>query len=348
MTQSCLLEHAADFPAPSAPPSAAPVTPEAGAIGATEALATGVYFLKGATRYFHEGAKTGPAGAIQSLMCNNGWVDLGDDLLLIDANMPGRADAFLTEVRKTSNKPIRFLVNTHHHGDHIYGNRPIYERTGATIVSCSEMIEELRRYETGTFGGAPGRWEQVAKLRPDVAATPILCPKLTYERRLVIEGSARRVELLHLTWGHTRGDTAVWLPEEKVLFTGDLVANGPFNIVRDGEMRQWPEFLERLEALRPKIVCPGHGEHAGADLLRRQRIFFQALWAAVEARAGAGADLPQILGDLDGVRAALLDDRDAAGHVIPHEADLPVLSLAAQVERVFGQLPKGDLLRLAG
>ncbi|THD51221.1 MBL fold metallo-hydrolase [Phenylobacterium sp.] len=341
MTQSCLLEHEATTASAETPPKD-PFAPGADGIGETETLAPGVYFLKGATRYFREGAVSGPAGAIRSLMCNNGWVDLGDEVLLIDANMPGRADALLAEVRRTTDKPIRYLVNTHHHGDHIYGNRPIHERTGAMIISCTEMVDELRRYETGAFGGPPGRWEQVAKLRPDVAATPIMAPQVTYDRRLVLQGSARTVELLHLTWGHTRGDTAVWLPEERILFTGDLVANGAFNIVRDGEMERWPEFLSLLEGLRPRIVCPGHGGWGDAELLSRQRTFFTALWAQVDSRAKAGADLPHILSRLEELRAALLADPSAALHVIPREADLPVLSLAAQVERVFGQLQSSD------
>ena len=338
MTQSCLLEHDAKTLAGATPEARADAPPQTEPLGVAEALAAGVYFLKGAIRYFQEGAVTGPAGAIHSLMCNNGWVDLGDEILLIDANMPGRADALLAEVRRTTDKPIRFLVNTHHHGDHIYGNRPIYERTGATIISCAEMVEEMQRYETGAFGGPPGRWEQVAKLRPDVAATPIMAPKITYDRRLVLEGSARRVELLHLTWGHTRGDTAVWLPEDRVLFTGDLVANGAFNIVRDGEMRRWPEFLQGLETLTPLVVCPGHGERGDAGLLSRQRTFFQALLAQVERRKNAGQDLSKILSNIEEMRAALLADDGAMRHVIPREADLPVLSLAAQVERVFGQI----------
>ncbi|MBS0333227.1 MAG: MBL fold metallo-hydrolase, partial [Proteobacteria bacterium] len=319
-------------------PAGAPTLAGEELIGTTETVAPGVFFLRGATRYFEEGARTGPAGAIRSLMCNNGWVDLGDEVLLIDANMPGRAETLLAEIRKTTGKPVRYLVNTHHHGDHIYGNRPIHERTGAVVIACAEMIEELHRYEGGAFGGEPGRWAQVAKLRPDVAATPILVPRVTFDRRLVIEGPARRVELLHLTWGHTRGDTAVWLPDERILFTGDLVANGPFNIVRDGEMKRWPQFLAGLEALQPRIVCPGHGDRADGNLLARQRTFLEALWREVERRVARGMTLTQLQADLPSIRAALGADPAAAFHVIPPDADLPVLSLAAQVERVFSQM----------
>ena len=65
-------------------------------------------------------------------MCNNGWIDLGDEILLIDSNMPSRTNALLAAVWQTvGNKPISLVVNTHHHGDHVYANRAIREQTGA-------------------------------------------------------------------------------------------------------------------------------------------------------------------------------------------------------------------------
>lgn len=308
-------------------------------VGIPQEVAPGVFFLKGGTRYFEEGTKTGPAGAVRSLMCNNGWIDLGDEVLLIDSNMPSRTDALLSAVRDTvGEKPIKYVVNTHHHGDHVYGNRRIHERTGAAIIACREMVDELKRFETAAFGGPPGRWEQVATLRPDLADTSLLPPTLVYGDRLELIGRDRRVELLHHGWGHTRGDTIVWLPAERVMFAGDLVANGPYNIVRDGEMREWPKFLAFMEELRPSIVCPGHGERAGPEILTSQRGFFLALWAQVESRVRDGITLDALLGDIEMIRAALLADPAAAEHVIPHDADLAVMSLNAQVERVFRQI----------
>jgi glyoxylase-like metal-dependent hydrolase (beta-lactamase superfamily II) len=308
-------------------------------VGTPDKIAPGVFFLKGGTRYFQEGTKDGPAGAVRSLMCNNGWIDLGDEVLLIDSNMPSRTDTLLAAVRETvGDKPIRYVVNTHHHGDHVYGNRRIREATGAAIIACTEMVEELQRFETGAFGGAPGRWEQVAKLRPDLGETSLLPPTITFDRSLVLNGRDRRVELHHFGWGHTRGDTVVWLPAERVVFAGDLVANGPFNIVRDGEMAAWPKFLAFMETLGPDVVCPGHGDRAGAGILTSQREFFVALLREVESRAHPGVTLEQLLGELNDIRQALLANPAAEEHVIPHGADLAVLSLRAQVERVFGQL----------
>jgi len=333
MGQCCILEELSRREDPAIEPA------DDYSVTTPEELAPGVFFLRGGTRYFQEGAKTGPAGAVRSLMCNNGWVDLGDEVLLVDSNMPSRGDALLAAVRETvGDKPLRFVVNTHHHGDHVYGNRRIREKTGAAIIGCDAMVEELRRSETGAFGGEPGRWEQVARLRPDLRDTSLLPPTMTFERALSIEGRDRRVELHHFGWGHTRGDTIIWLPGERIVFVGDLVTNGPFNIVRDGEMAEWPDYLAFVESLAPEIVCPGHGRRGGVDIVTGQRAFFLALWREVAARAGPGVPLEQILRQVPDIRAALLADPGAAPHVIPEDADLAVLSLPAQVERVFGQI----------
>jgi len=271
-------------------------------------------------------------------MCNNGWVVLGDYVLLIDANMPIRADALLDAVRMTTNKPIRYLLNTHDHGDHTYGNRAIFERTGTEIVSHVGMIEELRRYETGFFGGPPGRWEEVGKHRPDVAATPMMLPTRTFDTSMVLEGGGSRVELRHLGLGHTRGDAVAWLPKERIVFAGDLVTNGAYNIVRDSVMAPWVGTLSAMQALQPAVVCPGHGARGDKVLLAHQRSFFVALRREVEVRVEAGKTHEQILGDLEIIRGALLSDDEIAGFVIPREADLAVLSLRAQVERTHEQM----------
>jgi glyoxylase-like metal-dependent hydrolase (beta-lactamase superfamily II) len=200
------------------------------------------------------------------------------------------------------------------------------------------MVEELRRYETGAYGGGPGRWEQVAKLRPDVAATNVMAPNETFERALVLrrrDGS--RVELFHPGFGHTRGDAVAWLPRERVLFTGDLVINGPFNIVRDAEMAPWLDTLRKLRALEPLIVCPGHGACGDVSLIREQLAFFATLNREVSKRLKAGLQVGSILADIDQIREVLLSDDTTAGHVIPAKSELSVLSLRAQIERICEQ-----------
>lgn len=335
MTQACLLETLArDLPTQATDTLEDP-------IGEAEEVAPGIFFLKGGTHYFRDGVRDGAAGSVRRLMCNNGWIVLGDRVLLIDANMPGRADALLAAVRRTTDKPVRHVLNTHHHGDHLYGNRAIHDRTGAEIIAYAGMIDELRRYETGAFGGPPGRHEQVAQARPDVAATPIMLPTRTFTDPLVLEGGGMRVDLFHPGFGHTRGDAVAWVPEHGVMFVGDLATNGPFNIVRDAEIPCWVDTLAALRALEPAVVCPGHGDWGGGSLLTEQRSFFVALLREVRGRIAEGLDRETILAELETIRTALLCDFLAAGYVIPREADLAVLSLRAQVERAWSQLQPG-------
>jgi glyoxylase-like metal-dependent hydrolase (beta-lactamase superfamily II) len=105
-----------------------------------------------------------------------------------------------------------------------------------------------------------------------------MAPTQMFERSIVLNGtSGRQVELLHPGLGDTRGDAVAWLPKERILFTGDLVTNGPFNIVRDSEMAPWIDTLSTLQTLNPLVVCPGHGARSDISLIVQQREFFVAL-----------------------------------------------------------------------
>ena len=97
--------------------------------------------------------------------CNNGWIIFKDYVLVIDANFPSGAQNILPKIRALTSKPIRFAFDTHHHGDHAYGNQ-VWVDNGATAVAHTGVIEEMKRYETGYYDDKPGRWEEAAKTRP--------------------------------------------------------------------------------------------------------------------------------------------------------------------------------------
>jgi len=106
--------------------------------------------------YFHEGDLAGRGH------CNNGWVVFEDYVLVIDGNFPSGASELIPKIRAITNKPIRFAFDTHHHGDHAYGNQ-VWADQGAVAVAHVGVIEEMKKYETGYFGGKPGRWEDTAR-----------------------------------------------------------------------------------------------------------------------------------------------------------------------------------------
>ncbi len=242
--------------------------------------------------YFHEGDLKGHGH------CNNGWINFEDYVLVIDGNFPSGAKEIIPKIRAITDKPIRFAFDTHHHGDHAYGNQ-VWVDNGAVPVAHVGVIEEMKKYETGYYGSKPGQWENVAKSRPDVAASKLKPPTLLYRTDMIFDDGKHRVELLHFGVAHTHGDGFAWLPKEKILFTGDACVNGPYNYVGDGDTGEWIKTLEGAKKLGATIVCPGHGPRGDGHLLEEQQAFFVALRAQVKKLIGkepaeAKAAVPQI------------------------------------------------------
>jgi cyclase len=223
--------------------------------------------------------------------CNNIWIEMKDYLIVVDANFPSGAEACLTDIRKTTQKPVKYVFDTHHHGDHAYGN-PVWTRLGATTLAHVGVVEEMRRYE-------PMRWQESAKERQDVADLNLSTaelPKQTFaENKFVLEDSSRTVEFHFLGWAHTRGDGFVYLPKQKVLCTGDAVANGPYNYMGDGNSANWPLVIEKAQKFDFATVLPGHGPPAGKDVLNGQAQFFVELRKAVGDAIKAGKKLEDLV-----------------------------------------------------
>jgi glyoxylase-like metal-dependent hydrolase (beta-lactamase superfamily II) len=139
--------------------------------------------------------------------------------------------------------------------------------------------EELKRFE-------PGRWQEAAKQRQDVADLHLDAPEPPKrdinEDLFVLNDGSRKVEFRHFGWAHTRGDGFVYLPKEQVLCTGDAAVNGPYNNVNDAYIENWPTVLHAAEKLKVKYVLPGHGLPGGRDLLTGQDQFMTELLKAVK------------------------------------------------------------------
>lgn len=223
--------------------------------------------------------------------CNNVVIDLGQSLLVVDANFPSGARALMQDLAATTDKPVRYVFDTHHHGDHAYANA-VWTRAGAETLAYVGVAEEMQRYE-------PARWQAAAQSRPDVAAvgdTSVEPPQRTFsEVPLVLDEGGRRVELHHFGWAHTRGDGFVFLPEERILCTGDAIVNGPFNYTGDGNTGNWPAVVREVQTLQPLRVLPGHGPAGGPEIIAGQLQFFEELNAAVEGAFAAGTPLEDLV-----------------------------------------------------
>ncbi len=228
--------------------------------------------------YFHEGKVSDTADAV----CNNGWIIFEDYVLVIDANFPAGAKLIISKIRSITDKPIRFALDTHHHGDHAYGNQ-VFVENGAVPVAHAGVIEEMKRYETGYYDSQPGRWEEAAKGRTDVKTSKLKPPSVLFSKDLIFDDGNHRVELMHLGVAHTHGDTLAWLPKERILFTGDVCVNGPYNFVGDGDVGKWVATLDAARKLGAQIVCTGHGPRSVGTVLDDQQAFFRALREQVGA-----------------------------------------------------------------
>src|SRR5436190_16354110 len=145
--------------------------------------------------------------------CNNIFIEMKDYLIVVDANFPSGAKAAMEDAKKVSSKPVKYVFDTHHHGDHAYGNS-VWTEAGATTLAYKGVADEMKRYE-------PARWQDTAKTRKDVAdlkSASVEPPKETFDKSpFVIEDATRRVEFHFLGWAHTRGDGFVYLPKEQIL-----------------------------------------------------------------------------------------------------------------------------------
>src|SRR5258705_1795346 len=123
--------------------------------------------------------------------CNNVIIEMKDYLIVVDANFPSGARLAMADAKKVSSKPVKYVFDTHHHGDHAYGNS-VWTQAGATTLAYKGVIEEMKRYE-------PARWQATAKDRKDVGdlkQSSVEPPKQTFDKSpLVLEDAGgRRVE----------------------------------------------------------------------------------------------------------------------------------------------------------
>ncbi len=269
--------------------------------------------------------------------CNNVIIEMDKYLIVVDANFPSGARAVLEDAKKVSSKPVKYVFDTHHHGDHSYGN-PVWTKAGAVTLAYVGVAEEMKRYE-------PKRFQATIKERPDVADLGIQQPEppaQTFSTPLhVISDPTRRVEFRFFGWAHTRGDGFVYLPKEKVLCSGDAAVNGPYNYTADGNIGNWPKVLAQAQKLDVAYVLPGHGPSGGKEILANQAAFFTELRRAVQESIKSGKKLDDLVTMSGGVPKATtlkLSDKVRAyvGDPFP-----------AQVKDAYSELtsgkPAGDL-----
>lgn len=190
---------------------------------------------------------------------NTGFFVGSDGVVVIDTCFTERRSrAFLDAVRGVTDRPLRTLINTHHHGDHTHGNWLLPEATIVGHELCRDAVIQSGHAAFGLFPGV--EWGEI----------PVTPPFLTFAERLRVHVDDLAVELTFMGPAHTTNDVVAWVPERRLLFAGDLVFNGGTPFVVMGSVAGSIAAVERLQALGAETIVPGHGDVCGPDRLQDQ------------------------------------------------------------------------------
>ena len=186
----------------------------------------------------------------------NAGVVIGDDSVLVVDTLatPVQAKSLIAEIRRVTDRPIRYLVLSHYHAVRVLGASAY----GADEIICSQGTLDLIR-ERGQQD-FDSELQRFPRLFQAVESVPGLTwPTMVIENAMTLFMGGREVRIMHVGKGHTRGDTVVWLPKERVLYSGDQVEWGATPYCGDAHLTEWPDTLEKLKALGPEKLVPGRG-----------------------------------------------------------------------------------------
>ncbi len=221
----------------------------------------------------------------------NTGVIIGDDsVMIVDAQAtPRMAEKVIEEIRKVTDKPIKYVVLSHYHavrvlGASAYGAEQIImsDRAGA-------MVEERGQEDWDS------EFQRFPRLFQGHESIPGLTrPTLTFNDRMTVYMGKRRVDLMHLGRAHTAGDIVAWVPDEQVMFTGDIVEYHSACYCGDGHFADWGNTLDAIKSFRPRAIAPGRGdalvgEEIVNEAIENTRDFVESTYrpaAMVAARGG--------------------------------------------------------------
>jgi glyoxylase-like metal-dependent hydrolase (beta-lactamase superfamily II) len=253
---------------------------------------------------------------------NSTIIILDDGVLVVDTQTTLTATrAVLDQIREVTARPVRWVVNTHWHGDHVQGNQVYREAfPGVQFIAQANTRDDMASRATvelsDSVAGLPMRIEKYRKMLadgrtpdgraltgddrhllemristfsaqlPDLLKTHIVLPDVTFDSALSLYSGSREVRLSHYA-GHTRGDAVVFLPKEKILITGDLLDDLPFT--GDGSPAALVKTLHEIDRMDFDIIIPGHGAiERSREHLHQVTQLFESIVSQVDAAVRAG------------------------------------------------------------
>lgn len=214
-------------------------------------------------------------------VANAGLVVGPEGCIAVDALFaPSMTAAFRREIARVTDKPVRLLVNTHHHIDHTLGNSAFPE---AQIISHANARREQLRNGLDVLDLLRPR---IPELVAESEGVALRAPDLTFDGELTLHAGDREVRLVHLGRAHTIGDALVVLPAERLTFAGDVAFHGVTPLAVEGHIGDWIGVCDRADGLAIDRIVPGHGPVGGKERLREMRGYL----ASVREQAKAAFD----------------------------------------------------------
>ncbi len=230
----------------------------------------------------------------------NTGIVIGDDAVLVADTQatPAMAADVIRRIREVTDKPIKYVVLTHYHAVRVLG---------ASAYKPQEILASQDTYDLIVERGEQDKASEIGRfprLFQNVETVPkgMTWPTMTFTGKMTVWLGKLEVQLLQLGRGHTKGDTVVWLPQERALLSGDLVEFGATPYAGDAYFKDWPQTLDNIAALKPTALVPGRGAALTtpddvARGLAQTRDFIADVYASVAEGAKAGKDLNTVYKD---------------------------------------------------
>ncbi|WP_020395182.1 MBL fold metallo-hydrolase [Thiolinea disciformis] len=229
----------------------------------------------------------------------NTGIIIGDDsVMVIDTQAtPTMAADVIRRIREVTDLPIKHVVLTHYHAVRVLGASAYQPENVYASRNTYDLIVERGQQD---FESELGRFP---RLFADVSSVPGLTwPNIVFERELTVFMGKREVKILHVGKGHTKGDTVVWLPKERILFSGDQVEYGATPYTGDAYHEEWPATLDKLAAMKPEKLVPGRGDALQTaeqclEAIEGTRNFLNQMYGNVKKCRAQGMDLASTYAD---------------------------------------------------
>lgn len=224
---------------------------------------------------------------------NSGFVVTEEGVVVIDTQGPKELALLLKKrIQEITDKPVIYVINTHYHGDHTFGNQHFKE--ARDIISHENtkknLIEKNKPHK-----------EQFKRFFGEKAleGIEVVLPTRTFKDTLSMRVGNKSLELVYLGIGHTDGDIIVYLPVEGVIFGGDLLYTGRLPWVGDGNVQSWREVLKRMGWFEAHTYVPGHGKVTDKKGLKEFKTYLDDLTNEVARMVKDGKDLETAMKEID-------------------------------------------------